>query len=265
VIEGFTAYAPELAREAPGFDPKHYRVLAALEAENFWFRARNALILWAFGKFFPCEGRYLEIGCGTGYVISAVAREFPGLSVSGSEIFVEGLPIAAGRTPSGTFFQMDARSIPYEDEFDVVGAFDVVEHIEDDKSVLEEIHRALKPGGGVILTVPQHQWLWSRQDEIAHHVRRYSRGELARKLEASGFEVRFSTSFVTFLLPALIASRRLGSSSKSDEGAIGEFRLPRALNILFLVVMALERGLIKAGLRLPLGGSRLIVATKARA
>ena len=261
LIDGFESYAPALAREAPGFDPRHYRVLADLEAGNFWFRARNALILRAFSDHLRTRGRYLEIGCGTGYVISAVARAFPGLAVSGSEIFVEGLPIAAARTPAGTFFQMDARRIPHDGEFDVVGAFDVLEHIDDDVGVLREIHRALKPGGGVILTVPQHPWLWSRQDEVAHHVRRYARGELAGKLRAAGFTVRYATSFVTLLLPALVASRKLAGKD-GDDGAIGEFHLPAALDRLLLAVMAVERGLLRTGIRMPVGGSRLVVATR---
>ena len=65
---------------------------------------------------------------------------------------------------------MDARRIPFEDEFDVIGAFDVLEHIKEDEQVLVQMHRAVKSGGGIMLTVPQHMFLWSEQDVQAHHV-----------------------------------------------------------------------------------------------
>ena len=261
-LDGFTAYAPDLARQAPGFDPAHYALLAELESENFWFRSRNALILWALSRYLAVSGKYLEIGCGTGYVTSAVSRFFPELTTSGSEIFVEGLSIAAKRTPSTRFFQMDARSIPYISEFDFIAAFDVIEHIDDDMTVLHQMMRSLKPGGSVILTVPQHRWLWSEQDEIAHHVRRYARGELERKLTDCGFTLRFSSSFVTLLLPALVASRKRPNPSNSAADPFREFRIPKWMNTLLLGVMAIERGFIKAGVRFPIGGSRLIIATK---
>jgi SAM-dependent methyltransferase len=262
-IDGFVAFAPALAREAPGYDPEHYRSLAALEAGNFWFRARNALILDAFARFFPAAQSYLEIGCGTGYVLSAIAAERPAMAVHGSEIFVEGLGFAAQRTPRATLFQMDARRLPFDASFDVIGAFDVIEHITEEREVLREMHRALRPGGGVLLTVPQHPWLWSVQDDIAHHVRRYRPGELEARLAEAGFRVVFSTSFVALLLPALVLSRRGGRrATDATQDPFREFRMPRWLDRALGLMMRVERGLIRAGVRFPVGGSRLVVATK---
>ena len=77
----------------------------------------------------------------------------------------------------------------------------------DDEAVLASIHGALKPGGIVIVTVPQHMWLWSATDEQAMHKRRYTRRELTAKLEAAGLEILKFTSFVTVLLPVMYASR----------------------------------------------------------
>lgn len=260
-IDGFVAYAPELAREAPGYDPHHYRKLAELEAASFWFRARNDLILHALRAHFPAARKYLEIGCGTGFVLSAVAARFPRMETAGSEIFVEGLSVAAARAPGAELFQMDARDIPFRSTYDVIGAFDVLEHIDEDTHVLGELRRALRPGGGLVLTVPQHPWLWSEADESAHHVRRYRVGELERKLHDAGFEVAWSSSFVSLLLPALALSR-LGRRRRADTGfdPFAEFRLPGWLNAAFLIVMRAEAGLMRAGVRFPIGGSRLVVA-----
>ncbi len=263
LIGGFRAYAPELANEAPGYDPRHYEMLARLESGNFWFRARNALILHAFGKYFPGSGRYLEVGCGTGFVLSAISDAFPALEVSGSEIFVEGLSFAVQRAPRAKLFQMDARSIPFAATFDVIGAFDVLEHIEDDTHVMSELRKALRPGGGLIVTVPQHSWLWSVQDDIAHHVRRYAPGEMERKLAGSGFEVRWSSSFVSLLMPALMLSRMTARKTVDDASdPFREFNIPGWLNWILLSIMGVERALIKIGIRFPLGGSRIVVAFK---
>ena len=168
-IAGFLAYAPELAVRGTGYDPRHFEVLAALEAQHFWFRARNALIVRALRQHFPNAASYLEIGCGTGFVLEAVSAAFPAIAVSGSEIFTEGLRFAAARNPRVNLFQMDATRIPFSAAFDVIGAYDVLEHIDDDAQVVKELYRATRRGGGAVLTVPQHPWLWSAQDEVAHH------------------------------------------------------------------------------------------------
>ncbi len=99
--------------------------------------------------------RYLEIGCGTGYVLSGVAQAYPAATVVGTEVFSVGLPYAASRVRSAELLQMDARQIPYVSEFDVIGAFDVLEHIDEDELVLNSMFRALRPGGGIAITVPQ--------------------------------------------------------------------------------------------------------------
>lgn len=202
-IDGVPCYSPQLAHESPGFQPEHFARLAEVEEGNFWFRARNELIIHVLQKYFPHARSMLEIGCGTGYVLRGVTQALPRLHVSGSEIFLEGLSFASQRLPDADLFQMDARQIPFESQFDLVGAFDVVEHIKEDEQVLDQIREALNPGGGAIFTVPQHPALWSAQDERACHVRRYQRHELTDKLEAAGFRILFSSSFVSLLLPML--------------------------------------------------------------
>jgi len=262
-VDGFVAYAPALAHGGGGFEPGYFAMLAQLEAGNFWFRARNELILWALEKY--CRGfqSYLEIGCGTGFVLSGVARRFPDPSLSASEVFTAGLRYAAQRVPSASFMQMDARSIPFVDEFDVVGAFDVVEHIQEDEAVLAQAYKALKPGGHLLLSVPQHAWLWSPSDDYAKHERRYAHAEIQGKLAEAGFRLNRSTSFVSLLLPMMIASRFKASQKNKAFDPMGEFRLPAWLNEVLFRIMTVERRLIGLGLNFPVGGSRLVVAHKA--
>ena len=261
-VAGFPAFAPELARAGSGYDPAHFPELAELEARNFWFRARNRLIVWALGRFFPGAKRFLEAGCGTGFVLSGLAAAFPALELTGSEVAAEGLGLAAGRAPRAQLIQMDARRIPFREEFDVAGAFDVIEHIEDDGAVLRALRDALVPGGGLLLTVPQHPFLWSEYDARARHVRRYRAGELRGKALEAGFEIVKMTSFVTLVLPLMIVSRLMQRSPGADYDPLAELRIAAWLNWTLEKALGAERLLIEAGLGLPAGGSLLLVARR---
>lgn len=253
-------YAPDAARVGDGYDPALYPDLAVLEDRSFWFQARNRLIVHVIQRLCSDFNSLLEIGCGTGQVLRAIGAAFPAAHLSGSELFVEGLAFARRRVPAAHLMQMDATRIPFTSEFDVIGAFDVVEHIRDDEVVLSEIHRALKPNGKIILSVPQHPWLWSSQDELAHHVRRYRRGELERKLERCGFRIAYSTSFVALLLPAMAASR-IGRRSRSGD-ALQDLRVAPSINALFARIMQVELAMLRIGVRFPLGGSRFVVGSR---
>ncbi|HEX7341284.1 MAG TPA: class I SAM-dependent methyltransferase [Rhodanobacteraceae bacterium] len=262
LVESVPCYAPRLAYESPGFRPEHFARLSELEKDNFWFRARNELIIHTVRKYFPRARNMLEIGCGTGYVLRGVTQAVPELKVSGSEIFMEGLSFAARRLPDADLFQMDARQIPFETEFDLVGAFDVIEHIKEDEQVLSQIRGALKPGGGALFTVPQHPALWSAQDDRACHVRRYRRHELTCKLETAGFRIVFSSSFVSLLLPMLAASRLRKRDPHKATQANDELMLPTFINSTLYAILHFETMLIRSGLRFPIGGTRLVAAVK---
>ena len=262
-IDGFESWAPELAKSGSGefFNLDSFRKLAALEDANFWFQARNELILWAMQHYFGKPDRYAEIGCGTGYVLRGVEHVFPDAEIVGTELFVEGLKFAAQRCNRSKLVQLDARDIPYSNQFDVVGIYDVLEHIKDDEIVLKQIQKSLVSGGCVLITVPQHQWLWSSVDEAACHVRRYSAKELANRLETAGFEVVRSTSFVSLLLPMMVAARFV-SRNKPAADASAELSINKHLNWLFRKIMAVEYSLIKLGVNFKFGGSRLLIARK---
>jgi SAM-dependent methyltransferase len=259
-IDGFRAWAPELAKRDEGEQPE-FAQLAKVEAASFWFRSRNALIEWAVRTYFPGSTSLLEVGCGTGFVLSGLVKAFSSMKLSGSELYTSGLHFAATRLPDVDLAQMDARRLPFSEEFELIGAFDVIEHIKEDELVLQNFHRALKPGGGCLITVPQHRWLWSPVDVQAHHERRYTADELHGKLRSAGFEVLRSTSFVTFLLPVMLLSRELDKLS-GKSGAGGELQLPPLLDRLFEISISVERKLIKLGISLAFGGSRLVVARK---
>lgn len=252
-------FAPELADTISGFDPKSFDELSVLEAGHFWFVARNQLIVGLADKFFPHARRFLEVGCGTGFALRAIAGSRAWERSAGSELHPAGLAYARRRLPPEVeLVQMDARDIPATGVFDLTGAFDVIEHIADDEAVLRGLRAATGTGGGTIIAVPQHPWLWSRADEIAHHQRRYRRGELETKLRRNGFEVLFSSSFTALLLPLMAASRLKRGDEAPDDDA-SEFKLNPAVNRLFLNILRAEIRLTLAGVRWPAGGSRIVV------
>jgi SAM-dependent methyltransferase len=255
---GIPVFAPELAG-GDGTDATYaFDAFVRVEASHFWFRSRAALINRMMRAHFPAARSILEVGCGAGGVLVAIQQENPRAKLTGSELLVQGLQRAKRRLPDVDFVQMDARRIPFDREFDVIGAFDVIEHIDDDRFVLDQLRTALVPGGGVIVTVPQHPWLWSRYDEVSHHRRRYTRAELVTKLESAGLRPLRLTSFMSFAVPLVIATR----VSRQTVDLEREVAVPpRAVNSSLLRLADLERALISAGVSLPFGSSLLAVAT----
>lgn len=244
------------------YDPAFFARLYALEARSFWFRARNALIIRTLVKHFPEAVDFAEIGCGTGFILEGLAARRPGLRLTGTEIYPEAIVFAGGRVPGARFVAADARSLPFGADFDAVGAFDVLEHIPEDKAALAEMRRVLRPGGGLLLTVPQHPGLWSQADTAAGHVRRYTRRELRRMVEAAGFDMVAMTGFVSLLFPVMAAARLTGGRRPGADPLAG-LTPPRPINAAFAALMGLERGLIRAGVRFPFGGSLLLAARRA--
>lgn len=181
MVEGIPCYAPEKMFQNEGFNPGDFELLYKLEEKNFWFRVRNKIIKH-FVKLFVNKGngaKFLEIGCGNAYVLKGL-MDLPGLELKGSEIYLNGVKHAKDRLPEVEFMQIDATEMPFKNTFDGIGAFDVLEHIEEDEKVMEQVKNSLKPGGVFVITVPQYPWMWTYLDNQACHKRRYTRSDLNR-------------------------------------------------------------------------------------
>jgi hypothetical protein len=121
--------------------------------------------------------------------------------------------------------------------------------------------KATRQGGGVIVSVPQHPWLWSAGDDYAHHKRRYRRRELTSKLVAAGFDVVRVTSFVTTLLPLMALSRSRQRDARTYDPK-AEYRAPRVIDRALESALEAERWFIARGASLPAGGSLVAVARR---
>ncbi len=247
-------------KEEKPFFVEAYDYLAPKEDKHWWFCARNRILLWVLSAKVTPFTNFLEIGCGTGFVLRAVGTQFPDSELFGSEFYEEGLVIARERVPNAEFVQMDARLMTDFEKYNLVGAFDVIEHIEEDALVLRNLFNAIKCGGSILITVPQHLWMWSGADVKACHVRRYSRNELVQKVKSVGFDVVYVSSFVSLLLPLMWLSRR--RANKDCDALNSEFQISSRLNFLFEKVMDFELVLMRLGIRFPFGGSLLLLAKK---
>jgi SAM-dependent methyltransferase len=257
---GYLRFTAE-AGAADAFPEDSFAHLPEQEEGSFWFRGRNDLIDWALQRYFPRAQSFFELGCGTGVVLAALHARRPEVSFAGGEPFAAGVDVARARMPDLPLFQLDGRRLPFEQEFDVVGAFDVLEHVDEDEEVLTQMHQATRPGGGILVSVPQHPRLWSAVDEFSRHRRRYTARELVEKVESAGFRVVRRTSFVSLLLPA-VALSRWRDRGKTAYDPSTEYRLPRAAVRLFGAAMSVERRLIALGISFPLGSSLLVVARR---
>lgn len=254
--------APAIAAGDGGDADYHHAALAAAEARHFWFVARRRVIADAVRRHFGRAASLLDVGCGTGGVAGALQDAFPAMSVVAGDVLMAGLRIAQQHAPRVEFVQFDIRALPYRDAFDVVTAFDVLEHVDDDAAVLAQMRAAARPGGGIVVTVPQHQWLWSASDEYSHHRRRYSRRALVAKMHAAGIVVEAVTSFMSVLLPALVASRWRDQRLEAYD-PIRELQIGDGMNAVFGALCGIERGWLRAGGTLPAGGSLLAIGRRA--
>lgn len=264
LIDGVVSFTSDSSISKKGYDPSWYSELYTLEINNFWFIARNRLIQILTKRFLPKTGNYLEVGCGTGFVLSMIEKELHKWKIFATETQLEGINFARKRVSNiVSFYQMDACAIPFKNEFTAIGAFDVIEHIFDDNAAIKNIFDALESNGYFLLSVPQHMFLWSKYDEVSHHYRRYSSIEIKKKLNNVGFDILYCTSFNSLLLPFLMLSRMFTNRLTYQQvDVLDEMRLLPALNKFFYIVIYLEFILIKFGLKLPFGSSLIVVAKK---
>ncbi len=266
IIENIKCYAPELAYQNEGFPPDSHDRLAILEEQNFWFKARNLILIHLFKKYVGkgSSKKVMEIGSGNGYVLKGLCQlEY---TLIGTEIYLDGLKNIRKKLPHVELIQLDALQMPFISEFDAIGAFDVIEHIQEDEKVIQNVHKALKPDGYFLITVPQHRFLWSYTDDYARHKRRYTRNELKYKLSKNKFRICFISSFVftpfVFVLISRLMKKNKPVEKITRKDIESEFLIPEWLNKLFYLLIMVDYYLIKASCSLPFGSSLVVVARK---
>jgi len=256
------------------YDPALYADLAAVEDRHFWFRARNQTILSLFRSVEPTLAngyRVLEVGCGDGNVLQALAPAATRGVVIGMDLHLAGLAIAHRRAGSARLVCADIAHPPFDGDVDVIGLFDVLEHLDDDISALRALHAILKRGGVLLITVPAAPALWSYFDVASHHKRRYTIGELSSRLRSAGFSIERLTPYMSPLYPLVWISRkalRRNANRSSDpvDGwnvAQADLRVRPVIGVVLEFLLKQESRLLNRGWTPPIGTSLLGIARKA--
>ncbi|HEY4357716.1 MAG TPA: class I SAM-dependent methyltransferase [Acidobacteriaceae bacterium] len=238
----------------------------AIEESSFWFAHRNQCILEAMQQF-PPTGIMLDIGGGNGFVATAIQQA--GYEVALVEPGIHGVQNAVKRGVRQVIHGTSDEAGILPGSAGGVGLFDVVEHIQGDQGFLTHIGQLLTPEGRVYITVPAYSWLWSHEDVLAGHARRYTLTSLSRVLKRAGFTIEYATYFFSFLPPPSFIGRalpyRLGRAKPvlSEDNVRSEHELssPLAKRILS-VFMDWELRRIAARRIVPTGGSCLVIARK---
>lgn len=232
----------------------------SLEEHHWWFVGRWRIVRDLTERYVPRPARILDAGCGTGYTTKELVRfgevvAFDAVSAAVAYATARGLTVKQGTLTA----------IPYADQdFDLVTALDVLEHVEDDKQALSELSRVLKPGGILLLTVPAYRFLWSPHDEMNHHKRRYTAGEVRTKVQEAGFRILKLSYYNTVLFAPIVLARlfrRLFPSKQEEQRSDFSLRLPGMLNTLLARVLVAEMHVLRYA-DLPFGVSVVGVAQK---
>jgi len=230
--------------------------LAGQKEDYFWFKAKNQLVDILLERILPKSGpaRILCLGVGTGGELD-VLKQYG--QVWAVDISQETLALIPGCQVHQKL-QADACALPFASGFfDAVVALDVLEHIPDDILAISECHRVLKPGGGLVMTVPAHAWLFGEHDKALGHCRRYNRCELGARFNAWR-SVSLAYWNALTLLPALFLRRSKPAEDKLTAWVNGHARLNRLL----CRFLYWENWLIKKGHGLPVGLSLVGVCCK---
>jgi SAM-dependent methyltransferase len=235
-----------------------------VEDGSFWFRHRNACIA-AMVRNHPFEGPLLDIGGGNGYVSQQLVRDGnevvllePGPTGAHNARVQRGLDHVVCSTVEDAAF--------HPGSFGAIGLFDVVEHIQNDRTFLESVSPLLVPGGKIFISVPCHSWLWSKADVEAGHFRRHTKKSLQTLLEGI-FSIDYLSYFFRPLVPLQFGIRaapyRLGLETNDLLSSEAEHGSGNGLSVKIIDrLLAKEVGLVARGKQMGFGASCLVAAHK---
>ena len=225
-----------------------------LYRRHWWWRAREAILLRTIATLLddrPPPRRILDVGCGAGLFFDALQ---PFGHVEGIESDRDAVEMAGRWKPNIFQGQLDASYRP-DEPYDVILMLDVLEHLTEPERLLRHARRLLKPGGRILITVPAFNWLWTRHDDVNHHVRRYTRSAMRNTLRDAGLVVTGATYlFQSLVLPKAMV--RIMESLQKRPPSVP--RIPGAA--LNGALQAWLRGEYALGRWLPFGTSLMVVA-----
>jgi SAM-dependent methyltransferase len=245
-----------------------YDQFADIERRHWWFVARRRIVASVLRRMFPPaeDRRILDVGCGTGGMLDMLT-EF-GSVVCGMDMSEQAIEYCRHRGLAERV-QLYCGALPDDmppstAAWDVITAFDVIEHLDDDEKTLRDVFSVLAPGGTFVVTVPAFEFLWGPHDDLNHHRRRYTSAMLRGRLQRAGFEMERLTYFNSILFPAIAAvrvGRRALARGRQREPKSDFTMPPKVVNGALTSLFAGE-AIALSRMSLPVGVSLLAVARK---
>jgi SAM-dependent methyltransferase len=239
------------------------------EDSHWWFASRTRALLKLLEKELSDKNHeILDVGCGAGNMIHHLSRYGSVVGIDNNSI-----PLRIAHQRGYDARLAEAEDMPFDEKsFHLVTALDVIEHCEDDLQIMRECYRVCADDGLIAITVPAFQWLWTNNDVINDHKRRYSKSELSEKVAAAGFTVErltYNNFFIFPLAAALLVARRRSerepelATPSTDEDAYQVEMEPtsRPVNALLTAVGWLEAAILRFT-DLPVGTSLICIAHK---
>jgi len=233
-----------------------------LEENHWWFLGRRDIIFKLINNYHR-DTEILEVGCSGGALIRFL-KERGFRRLRGIDIDERAIEICRQKGITDTCVGDAERTALKDQQFDMIIASDILEHIKDEDKALREWHRILKKDGELLVFVPAFKFLWSRHDEINHHYRRYSKLSLIKVLKKNGFSIERSSywNFSLFLPASLVrlSQRFIFSNRKRVAEQLNE--TTHFVNRTLKYILRLENKLLSGGINLPLGVSVFAIARK---
>lgn len=237
-----------------------YQQANRLKNSHWWFLGRKKIISTLLKRYLADKNcQILDVGCGAG-------TSFPVLSDFGQIFGVDKSEEAIKFCRNAGYFVLkkgEANSLPFTDEkFDLVASLDLLEHIKDDRGALSELFRVCRKGGWLVVTVPAFPFLWGENDLATHHLRRYRKDELMKKIEEAGFKIKKLSYFNFYLFPIFLIWHIFGKMKVNNQPKSSlNFDFPLVLNKIFLFLFSSEAKVLLIS-DFPFGLSLICLAQK---
>jgi 2-polyprenyl-3-methyl-5-hydroxy-6-metoxy-1,4-benzoquinol methylase len=233
-----------------------------LEDKHWWFQGRKEIVMKLIEKYYKTkkDSMVLDIGCGTGMMVKNLLKYGNVLAMDKDARAIE---YAKSKAPEANFLLGYFPENYPEGKFDLITAFDVMEHIDDDEKSFEVVTALLKPGGIFVATVPAYNFLWTAHDEVNFHKRRYSKKDLAEKIIKTGLVIRKISYYNSFLFVPGVTIKMFKKFTPFNKTKIdlGNNLPPAFLNRILQEIFSLEKFYLSR-FNLPFGISLIAIAQK---
>ena len=228
----------------------------ALQAEDalWWVIGRKAIIREYLRRASQSKtiSKIMDIGCGSGGNLDVLAEFGKVVGVEPSETLARR---ARSRGIADAVYEQDVQELDECRNIDLFTMFDVLEHIENERDFLAQLHKNAPHEHYVLISVPACPFLFGHHDRMLHHYRRYTSKTLTSTLEESGYKVQRLSYFLFFLFPLVLVKRmkdKLVSRLSKKEPGFDYGELPPVLAVPFATALRAE-ALLSRAIRFPIG------------